>query len=585
MSTSLREPLIVWRIAAGLALLTAVRIAYGEDPQSAVAETAASAMAEGDELKDALAQKMLAAEEQELAWQRFRAREKAKKDAEKRGVRSAAEAEEFRRLREELADAGREVSEKADAFSRASKHLSDVQARTAAARPQQRTDQPRGSGASAGPDQTKGSGNPLSKLKSRLGRDDQPGSAGKGSRKPLGPGETPPFPDRPQSFSKPTLGEVDLRELPPQSTAASEPVLEVAGPPRGPGEVKPGTRYSFDIDIRNTATDREASGWVEAAIVIGEGTIEGKNPRQVIVPAGETVTLRWDFVPTRLDSGRLRYGARVLEDEDLESGDVPPAESTVDRARDALNTLRLASVTRPTLERFGTAEPYERLTNPLDIARITYEEELLERVDHEKFVAMEEADALKFVMNRRDAGINAASRRAGEDLERELLALERAGLVRRGEDLLQRQRTDPKVATALAAALSRVAALETQRGIEARHECLELMEHFYEAERVRADRRERYAHTMQVLQDEGVAINEVRDKAAADAKAVFDQLAAKSGRIPGWEEMERQARTDPVIRQAWNSLQAISQRANREEAMIRQKSHGAFAELLDSTSP
>ena len=309
MTTNIYKSRFGWILPVGLSFLPGSQFACGQDPPKPDQEAVIPA-ADLKDLEEAQAQKKAAAAEQEQAWRRFRACETAKKDAEKRGVSSADEEEGFRRIVGELAKAGREVADKTDALYTANQRLSDIMALRAAAFAEPGNEQPPRQGETTNSDPNKNSGNPLTRLKSQLGQG--------GPRKSANLGGMPPVPDRPTSPSNPFPGTVDLSEPPMESTDSFEPELEVAGKPRGPSEVESGKRYSLEVDIRNTGT-RQLTGWVEVAILIGEGTIEGENPSEVTVPAGKTSTLRWSFVPTRLVDGRLRYGARVLANDELEA--------------------------------------------------------------------------------------------------------------------------------------------------------------------------------------------------------------------------------------------------------------------------
>ncbi len=103
------------------------------------------------------------------------------------------------------------------------------------------------------------------------------------------------------------------------------------------------------------------------------------------------------------------------------------------------------------------------------------------------------------------------------------------------------------------------------------------------AEKRRADEdfSKRVTSLAGVVKEETAALQAARDKAAAEYKAVFDDME-RAGLLKGTDNLNdlyRKAETDPVYRRAVEPLRSITQRLDREEKAIQAKAQDAWAEL------
>ena len=149
---------------------------------------------------------------------------------------------------------------------------------------------------------------------------------------------------------------------------------------------------------------------------------------------------------------------------------------TTDLAHYALNSQHLQHL--PGISRTPSSQESVRAlgwVNPLDTVRIARERELLKPVDMNTFFALDEDEAVEFIVARREAAINEASRLAADEVDKELQTLFQTHLLKDHESLSAQLAKGGLPAASFNTALHRVADHEFQRGCDARRESLELL--------------------------------------------------------------------------------------------------------------
>ncbi len=236
---------------------------------------------------------------------------------------------------------------------------------------------------------------------------------------------------------------------------------------------------------------------------------------------------------------------------------------------------RIAS--RPAWGQFRTTpSPHERLPNPLDEARIAREKELLKPLDMDTFLKLNEPAALQLLHDRREAAINEAARRAGDEIGAAVRKFRDDGTLGPNESVLERQRRDPAFAARLESALSQAAENEKRQVARASFESLEQAASYRAGQARLAELKPRLHAVLERGECQLRAeLHSARSDAQRQALAIYDNLQRQglTRDIRAVEDWEQREQTDPKFRQAAEQVQRIREHLILEERRIRARAY------------